>query len=87
MKIVSALICLLVIMTVAIITRRGAKVPPETMIIGVRKGGRNWVRFRGTLLDARVEAYDFAALESGEIIEVNTGRKTGRKIITMPVKK
>ena len=82
----AAIVALAIIAFVQMITR-GAKVPPETMIIGVRKGGRNWVRFRGTLLDARVEAYDFAALESGEIIEVNTGRKTGRKIITMPGKK
>jgi hypothetical protein len=53
------------------------------MIVGVRKGGRPWIKFRGTLLDARVERYDFAALENGAIIDVKTGRKTGRKIVTL----
>jgi hypothetical protein len=82
MKIALAFICLAVILAIAAIIRYGSKVPPETMVIAVRKEHRAWVKFRGTLLDARIEQYDYAALEGGGIVRVNTGRKTGAKIVT-----
>lgn len=85
MKIAGALICLLVIMVIAVVAKRGVKMPPETIVIGARKGSHPWVKFRGSLLDARVECYDFAALETDDIVDVNTGYKTGRKIVKMNV--
>jgi hypothetical protein len=86
MKLATALISLLVIMVIAIIIRRADKVPPETPIIAVRREHRAWIRFSGSLMDARIECYDFAAIEGGEIVAVRTGRKTAAKIVA-PVKK
>jgi hypothetical protein len=83
MELAIAFVSLAVILAVAAVIRYGSKVPPETMIVGVRKGGHPWIKFHGTLLDARIEQYDFAALENGEIVDVKTGRKTGRKIVTL----
>jgi hypothetical protein len=60
---------------------RGGKVAPETPVIGVRKSGKPWHKHKGSLLDARIECWDYAALETGDIVNVLTGYKTGKKII------
>lgn len=79
---------LLALMVIAIIgSIRGSKVAPEMPVIGVRKAGKPWHKHSGSLLDARVECWDYAALETGEIVNVITGYKTGKKIIQYNVNK
>jgi len=61
--------------------RENIPLSPEvlsTAIVAARKDGADsWHELHGTVLDAQTEGYDLAVLESGSIIEIDTGAVIG----------
>jgi hypothetical protein len=72
---------LVVLFLCVLFLRRGDVVTPHTRIKAVRAGGKAWTAYSGCLRDAQLEGWKWAVLKNNEIIEVKTGKRTGRKFV------
>jgi len=60
------------------------RVTPDVMLIAVRSGGLPWTPFAGSLRDAQMEGWIWAATKSKDIIRVDTGERTGKRLKDLP---
>ena len=81
-----AIVSLVILCTLAVISAliRKHSITPDTYIIAVRSTSRRWTPFTGCLRDARLEGWIWAATEAREIVRVDTGERTGRRLVSLP---
>ena len=77
-KILIAIVSVIAVAGILGLIRRIDKITPDTMITHVRKHGKRWETHSGCLRDAQTEGWLWGATKRGEIIDVSTGKRTGR---------
>ena len=80
MQVLIAIVPIIAVAGILGLIRRADKITPDTMITHVRSGGKTWQKHSGCLRDAQMEGWIWGATKRGEIIEVQTGKRTGRRL-------
>jgi len=63
---------------------RSYRLPPETMLYYLRIKDKGWIKSKSTIMDAAEEGWDYGVLITGEIINVKSRKKTGKKFVKFP---